>query len=60
MGVAVPALLLFDVTWPFRGAALFLLVAAVDELGITLVLPACHHDVPSLWHAFRLRRAEGE
>jgi phosphatidylglycerophosphate synthase len=56
MGIAVPLLLIFDVAWPFRAAALFLLVAAVDETGITLLLPECRHDVASLFHAARLRR----
>ena len=28
-----------------------------DELGITLLLGACRHDVPSVFHAARLRRA---
>lgn len=56
MGIAVPLLLLFDVAWPFRGAALFQLVCAVDELGITLLFAECRHDVPSLLHAARLRR----
>jgi CDP-diacylglycerol--glycerol-3-phosphate 3-phosphatidyltransferase len=56
MGIAVPLLLLFDVAWPFRIAALFQLVCAADELGITLLLPECRHDVPSVLHALRLRR----
>jgi CDP-diacylglycerol--glycerol-3-phosphate 3-phosphatidyltransferase len=56
MGVAVPLLLLFDFPWPFRIAALWQVVAAVDETGITLILPECRHDVPSLFHAARLRR----
>jgi CDP-diacylglycerol--glycerol-3-phosphate 3-phosphatidyltransferase len=56
MGIAVPLLLLFDVAWPFRVAALFQLVCAADELGITVLLPECRHDVPSVLHALRLRR----
>jgi len=56
MGIAVPLLLIFDVAWPFRVAALFQLVCAADELGITLLLSDCRHDVPSVFHAARLRR----
>jgi phosphatidylglycerophosphate synthase len=56
MAAAVPLLLIFDLAWPFRIAALFQLICAVDELGITLQLAKCHHDVPSLFHAARLRR----
>jgi CDP-diacylglycerol--glycerol-3-phosphate 3-phosphatidyltransferase len=57
MGVSVPLLLVFDVPWPFRLAALWQLVAAVDELGITVLLPECRHDVPSVFHAARGRRS---
>jgi CDP-diacylglycerol--glycerol-3-phosphate 3-phosphatidyltransferase len=56
MGIGVPLLLLFDVAWPFRVAALFQLVCALDELGITLLSPECRNDVPSVWHAARQRR----
>ncbi len=56
MGIGVPLLLIFDVAWPFRVAALFLLVCAVDELGITYLLAECRHDVASVFHAARLRR----
>lgn len=56
MGVSVPLLLIFDVAWPFRVAALWQLVAAVDELGITFVFTECHHDVASVFHAARERR----
>jgi CDP-diacylglycerol--glycerol-3-phosphate 3-phosphatidyltransferase len=53
MGVAAPLLLLFDVAWPFRAAALFQVICAVDELGITLLSPTCRNDVPSVFHARR-------
>ena len=56
MGIGVPLLLIFDLAWPFRLAALFLLVCAVDEIVITHLLPECRHDVPSVFHAARLRR----
>jgi len=55
MSIAVPLLLLFDIPWPFRVAALFQLVCAVDELGITLLSPECRNDVPSVFHAARQR-----
>ena len=56
MGIGVPLLLIFDLAWPFRLAALFLLVCAVDEIVITYLLPECRRDVPSLFHAARIRR----
>lgn len=59
MGVAVPLLLLFEVPELFRAAALFQVVCAVDELGITLLLADCRHDVPSVFHAARLRKDGG-
>lgn len=53
MGVAAPLLLLFDVAWPFRAAALFQVVCAIDELGITLLSPVCRNDVGSVLHVLR-------
>ena len=55
MGIAVPLLLLFDFPWPFRAAALWQVVCAIDELSITWQLSECRNDVPSLFHARRLR-----
>jgi CDP-diacylglycerol--glycerol-3-phosphate 3-phosphatidyltransferase len=57
MGIGVPLLLIFDLAWPFRLAALFLLVCAVDEILITYLLPECRHQVPSVFHAARLSRS---
>lgn len=56
MGVSLPLLLLFDFPWLFRVAASFQVVCALDELGITLLLAECRHDVPSVFHAARMRR----
>jgi CDP-diacylglycerol--glycerol-3-phosphate 3-phosphatidyltransferase len=56
MGIGVPLLLIFDLSWPFRLAALSLLVSAVDEIAITCLLAECRHDVRSAFHAARLRR----
>ena len=55
MGIGVPLLLIFDFAWPFRIAALFQIVCAVDEVGITYLFSECRHDVPSVFHAARLR-----
>jgi hypothetical protein len=56
MAIGAGLLLVFDLVWAFRLAALFQVICAVDELGITLLLPQCRHDVPSVWHAARWRR----
>ena len=58
MAIGVPLLLIFDLAWPFRFAALLLLVSAADEMLITYLLPGCRHDVRSVFHALRLRRCE--
>lgn len=55
MGIAIP-LLLLDIAWPFRVAALFQVVCALDELGITWLSAECRNDVPSSWHALRRSR----
>ena len=34
------------------------MVAQADTLAITFVLPAWQSDVPSVWHALRIRRAD--
>ena len=56
MGAALPLLLIFELAGPFRIGALLLLVAAVDQLAITGLLVECRHDVPSMFHAVRMRR----
>ena len=56
MGVSAPLLLFFDVAWPFRIAALWQVVCALDELGITWLFDDCRNDVPSVFHALRMRR----
>jgi CDP-diacylglycerol--glycerol-3-phosphate 3-phosphatidyltransferase len=56
MGISVALLLVLDLAWPFRIAALLQVACAIDELGITFLLSDCRHDVPSVLHAARLRR----
>ncbi len=56
MGISVPLLLLFDFAWPFRVAALWQVVCAIDELAITWLLAQCHNDVSTAFHALRIRR----
>ena len=56
MAIGAVLLLIFDLAWPFRVAASFQLVCALDEVGITLLLSECRHDVPSVFHAVQLRR----
>ena len=42
--------------WPFRIGLVLACLACVEEIAITLTLPAAHSNVPTLWQAGRLRR----
>jgi len=57
MGVALPVLFACDVAWPFHVATGVFVLAEIEEMAITLVLPGWRANVPSLVHALRLRRA---
>ncbi|MGH8602645.1 MAG: CDP-alcohol phosphatidyltransferase family protein [Gammaproteobacteria bacterium] len=39
--------------WPFRVAAVMCVVAALEEIAITAVLPKQKRDIPSFWHALK-------
>lgn len=43
--------------WPFHLAALVLAASALEELLLTLLLPAWKPDIPSLWHELQDRPA---
>lgn len=51
LGAAFLLLVLFNLTWPLRAAAVLLVLSAIEEVAITLVLPAWRANVPSLRHA---------
>ena len=54
LGVAFMLLVVFHLTWPLRVAAVLLVLSAIEEIAITLVLPAWRANVPSLRHALRV------
>jgi CDP-diacylglycerol--glycerol-3-phosphate 3-phosphatidyltransferase len=56
--MSVAALLLFvtEIAWPFRIAALVQALEAMEEILITVVLPAPQGNVHSLWHARRIKK----
>ncbi len=58
MGVAALCLFLGGPAWPFHLAVLLLVAEAIEEIAITFVLRKARNDVPSLWHALRLRVEE--
>jgi phosphatidylglycerophosphate synthase len=56
VGVGTIWLLASGQPWPFRLAMACVVLANLESIGITLVLPEDRVDVPSLYHAVRLRR----
>jgi CDP-diacylglycerol--glycerol-3-phosphate 3-phosphatidyltransferase len=44
--------------WPFRFAALFCVLAAVEQMAITLVMSQQHEDVRTLWQAVQFMRVQ--
>ena len=42
--------------WPLRVLAPLVVVSSLEEIAITVLLPAWRANVPSLWHALRLRK----
>jgi phosphatidylglycerophosphate synthase len=44
--------------WVFRIAIAVLAFSALEEILITLILPSWRPNVPTVWHALRLRKAE--
>ena len=45
--------------WPFRIAMPIVILACLEEIAITAVLPTRRANIPSLWHALRIRRERG-
>ncbi|NQT46919.1 MAG: CDP-alcohol phosphatidyltransferase family protein [Candidatus Omnitrophica bacterium] len=49
-------MLLKGISWPFRIAAILQGIAAIEDIGITLLLPTCHCDISSIGHAIKLSK----
>lgn len=43
--------------WPFHAVILFLILTGLEEVAILLLLPGHVGEMPTLWHAWRRRRA---
>jgi CDP-diacylglycerol--glycerol-3-phosphate 3-phosphatidyltransferase len=58
--IGITALLMFSgvSAWPFRLSVAALAVSAVEETGITIILPRWRPDVRTVFHAVRLKRQE--
>lgn len=44
--------------WPLRFAAIFCLLAAVEQIAITLVMTQQHEDVRTIWQALQFKRLQ--
>ncbi|HEY8505333.1 MAG TPA: CDP-alcohol phosphatidyltransferase family protein [Gemmataceae bacterium] len=55
-GIAVVSALAGWSVWPLRAAAAAVVLTNVEETAITFVLPRWRADVPSVYHALRIRR----
>ena len=56
IGGSVIVLFAHGPAWPFRIAAGVLVLAELEEIAMTTVLPVCCSNVPSLKHALAIRR----
>jgi hypothetical protein len=45
--------------WPLRCAAVAVVVAGIENVVVTALLPDWHANVPSAWHAMKRRRNDG-
>ena len=56
MGISLLLMFGLGIAWPFRAAALWCAIAAVEEIAITALLPVAESNVPTAWHALKIRR----
>lgn len=56
MSVAALILFITGIAWPFRIAALLQALEAFEEVLITIELPAPQGNVPSFWHAKKIKK----
>jgi len=54
MGVSAMVLFIYDISWPFRSAAVFQASVACEEIAITLKLSELQNNVHSFWHAISM------
>ena len=56
IGVSLMLLFGLNIAWPFRLATVITVIAALEEISITLVLPERRSNVRSLWHVWHSQR----
>ncbi|MCX7590461.1 MAG: CDP-alcohol phosphatidyltransferase family protein [Kiritimatiellae bacterium] len=42
--------------WPFRAVVPLVVLEALQEIAMTTMLPRWHPNIPTIWHAMRIRR----
>lgn len=55
IGLAFFILFIFDIAWPFQIATIICVLAAIEEIAITLYLTEIRSDIRSLWHVIHDR-----
>ena len=55
---AISSILLFTgyAAWPFQISSILCIVAAIEQIAITLYLPQLHSNVKTLWHVIRRQK----
>ena len=56
MGSAMLILFAGGSAWPFRLFTPVFVLSAIEEIAMTVILPEWRANVPSLWHAVKLKR----
>ncbi len=57
MGLTLYLLFLGGPAWPFRLAAVICILAAIEEIALTLMLPTPESNVGSIWKVWRRRKS---
>jgi len=53
MGLSLYVLFFGGPAWPFRWAAIICILAAIEEIALTLLLPESESNVRSIWHILK-------
>jgi len=44
--------------WPFHAAIALQVLAGVEEIAIAMLIPQHRGEMPTIWHAWRLRQSQ--
>jgi CDP-diacylglycerol--glycerol-3-phosphate 3-phosphatidyltransferase len=59
LAIAFFSMVVWQVTWPLRLAAVVVVISQLEEMAITRLLPRWRANIPSFFHARSLASAEG-